>query len=153
MFLFLGGGLQIGENSVICSFVRFEFDSMIVVGRGVEINTGALVSANGNAVLTIEDGCRIAHGVSLKCSTHEVDLDLSHGSIAGESVFRDIRIGSGSWICAGAIIIPGVKIGRFNVIAAGAVVTRDSPDRVLLAGVPAKVKKEYNISTERKVMP
>lgn len=57
--------------------------------------------------------------------------------------FRDIKISEGCWICAGAIIIPGVTVGRRNVVGAGAVVAKSSPDGVLLAGVPAVVKKCY----------
>lgn len=41
-----------------------------------------------------------------------------------------------------AIILPGVTIGRESVVAAGAVVTKSVPDHVLVAGVPAKVKKK-----------
>jgi maltose O-acetyltransferase len=45
-----------------------------------------------------------------------------------------IRIGSGSWIGARAVIMPGVTIGRGSVIGAGTVVSSDVPDNLLLAG-------------------
>ncbi len=54
---------------------------------------------------------------------------------------RDIIIGEGCNIASGAIIIGNVRIGNYAVVAAGAVVTSDVPDRVLVGGVPAKVLK------------
>lgn len=57
--------------------------------------------------------------------------------------YNDIVIGEGTWMCAGCIVIPGVKVGRKNVLAAGAVVTKSTEDGVLMAGVPAVVKKRY----------
>lgn len=40
--------------------------------------------------------------------------------------------------CAGAIILPGVTVGENAIVAAGAVVTKDVPDNVIVAGAPAK---------------
>jgi len=42
------------------------------------------------------------------------------------------------WIGAGAIILPGVKIGQYSIVGAGAVVTKDVPPRTIVAGVPAR---------------
>jgi acetyltransferase-like isoleucine patch superfamily enzyme len=54
-----------------------------------------------------------------------------------------VSIGSGSWLGAGAIVLPGARIGRNVVVAAGSVVRGKIPDRVVVAGVPAKVVREY----------
>ena len=48
------------------------------------------------------------------------------------------------WIGANVTILPGVTIGDYVVVAAGAVVTKDVPSGVLVAGVPAIVKKRFN---------
>ena len=99
------------------------------------------MAANNGSCITIEDDVHIAHQCSIKGSTHEIDV-LGHSkSIAGESKFLDIRIGAGSWLCAGCIVLPGVNIGKRNVLAAGSVVLKDTPDSVCMAGVPAKIKK------------
>ena len=50
-----------------------------------------------------------------------------------------VTIGAGSYLGAGAIILPGVTVGKFAVVGAGAVVTRDVPERAVVAGVPAHV--------------
>lgn len=49
-----------------------------------------------------------------------------------------IAIGDGAWIGAGAIILPGVSIGRYAVVGAGSVVTRDVPDYTVAAGNPCR---------------
>jgi acetyltransferase-like isoleucine patch superfamily enzyme len=54
-----------------------------------------------------------------------------------------VRIGSGSWLGAGAIVLPGASIGRNVVVAAGSVVRGAVPDRCVVAGVPARVVREY----------
>ncbi|HKB30589.1 MAG TPA: acyltransferase [Streptosporangiaceae bacterium] len=54
-----------------------------------------------------------------------------------------VSIGSGAWLGAGAIILPGAMIGRNVVVAAGSVVRGTVPDRCVVAGVPARVVREY----------
>ena len=56
-----------------------------------------------------------------------------------------VHIKRGAWICAGAIILPGVTIGECSVIAAGAVVTKDVPPYTMVAGVPAKEVRKLEI--------
>jgi carbonic anhydrase/acetyltransferase-like protein (isoleucine patch superfamily) len=61
-------------------------------------------------------------------------------------VNRPVSIGQGSWLGAGAIILPGARIGRNVVVAAGAVVRGDVPDRCVVAGVPARIVREHTES-------
>lgn len=68
------------------------------------------------------------------------DPDLPIGPQVGEH--RPVRIGDGSWIGHGAVVLPGVTIGRHAVVAAGAVVVSDVPDHCVAGGVPAKVIKK-----------
>jgi acetyltransferase-like isoleucine patch superfamily enzyme len=56
---------------------------------------------------------------------------------------RDIEIGRGCFISSGAIIIGPVKIGDHAIVAAGAVVTKDVPERTMVAGVPARVIRTF----------
>jgi acetyltransferase-like isoleucine patch superfamily enzyme len=54
-----------------------------------------------------------------------------------------VSIGSGSWLGAGAVVLPGARIGRNVVVAASSVVRGTVPDRCVVAGVPARVVREY----------
>jgi carbonic anhydrase/acetyltransferase-like protein (isoleucine patch superfamily) len=54
-----------------------------------------------------------------------------------------VSIGSGSWLGAGVIVLPGAVIGRNVVVAAGSVVRGEVPDCCVIAGVPARVVREY----------
>jgi acetyltransferase-like isoleucine patch superfamily enzyme len=54
-----------------------------------------------------------------------------------------VRIGAGTWLGTGAVILPGANIGRNVVVAAGAVVRGAVPDYAVVGGVPAKVIREY----------
>jgi acetyltransferase-like isoleucine patch superfamily enzyme len=58
-------------------------------------------------------------------------------------VNRPVTIGPGSWLGAGAIVLPGARIGRNVVIAAGSVVRGDVPDRCVVAGVPARIVRRH----------
>ncbi len=55
-----------------------------------------------------------------------------------------VEIGAGSWLGAGAIILPGTRLGRNTVVGAGAVVRGEFPDHAVLAGVPAKLIRRYD---------
>jgi serine acetyltransferase len=54
-----------------------------------------------------------------------------------------VSIGPGSWLGAGAIVLPGASIGRNVVVAAGSVVRGEVPDLCVVAGVPARVVRQH----------
>jgi acetyltransferase-like isoleucine patch superfamily enzyme len=54
-----------------------------------------------------------------------------------------VRIGSGSWLGANVVVLPGAQIGEHVVVAAGAVVRGVVPDRCVVAGVPAKIVRRW----------
>lgn len=54
-----------------------------------------------------------------------------------------VRIGPGTWLGAGSIVLPGTRLGSNVVVAAGSVVRGDVPDRCVVAGVPARIVRRY----------
>jgi acetyltransferase-like isoleucine patch superfamily enzyme len=54
-----------------------------------------------------------------------------------------VRIGSGSWLGANVVVLPGAQIGEHVVVAAGAVVRGVIPDRCVVAGVPARIVRRW----------
>jgi serine acetyltransferase len=69
------------------------------------------------------------------------DLDVPIGRQF--PVNRPVSIGAGSWLGAGAIVLPGTRIGRNAVIAGGSVVRGEIPDHCVAAGVPARIVRQH----------
>ena len=79
-------------------------------------------------------------------NTHGVE-DLSRPIMEQPGRQRTIRIGAGSWIGSAAVIL--ADVGCDSVVGAGAVVTQTIPDRVLAAGVPARVLRSREALTRQ----
>jgi len=86
--------------------------------------------------ITIGKGCVIARHVLI------IDSDAHHLLDSTRPMTEEIKIGNNVWIGYRAMILKGVTIGDGSVIAAGAIVTKDVPEKCLVAGVPAKVIRE-----------
>ncbi len=90
---------------------------------------------------TLEIGDRVGIG-----SGSIIILESSPGNSRLQKIFpsdkRGIKIGADVWIGAGVIILPGVTIGEYAVIASGSVVNKDVESYTLVGGVPAKKIKD-----------
>lgn len=78
------------------------------------------------------------HNVSILTGTHDLGLDGLERQRRVPRAGRDIVIGREVWVASGAMVLGPCRIGDRAVVAAGAVVTRDVPDGVVVAGVPAR---------------
>ena len=94
------------------------------IGENVRL-FGAIDAVNPGLV-SIGDHCVIGQASALLC----------HGPVKGA---RGVTIEDEVWIGYGAIVLPGVTVGRRSIVGAGAVVTRDVPPRSVVAGNPARV--------------
>jgi maltose O-acetyltransferase len=109
----------------------------LTLGAGVYINQGASIVASDS--ITIGDRVRIGDYAAIHDSDyHPLAADLPV-RVAPIVIEDDV------WIGRSALVMPGVRIGRGSVVAAGAVVTRSVPARRLAAGVPARVIRELDI--------
>ena len=111
-----------------------DFGKNITIGKDVFINSGCHFQDQGG--ITIGDGALIGHNVVLATINH--DLAPSENR---KNHYAPIKIGSHVWIGSNATVLPGVTVGDWAVIAAGAVVTQDVPALTVVGGVPAKVLK------------
>ena len=92
---------------------------------------------NGN--VTIGDNVLIGPHCSILAGNHKFDPQTGWFSARTEKDGDDsVVIGEGTWIASGVTVTPGVKIGRANLICAGAVLTKSTEDYAIMAGVPAK---------------
>jgi virginiamycin A acetyltransferase len=87
----------------------------------------------------IERDVLLAAGVHVPSGPHTHGTDLSTPIHDQPGSLRVVRIGAGSWIGSNAVVL--ADVGCQTIVGAGAVVTRPLPDRVIAAGVPARVVK------------
>ena len=123
-------GIKIGKGSVVHMWANFFEPSGIKIGEDTII--GDHVFLDGRAALTIGNHVDIAASVMVYNSEHDLEKD--------DFLARTEPVEIGDYVFIGprAIILPGVKIGKGAVVAAGAVVTKDVPDFAIVGGVPAK---------------
>lgn len=139
-FAFKLSGLQIGEGSVIHMGVRFFSPRGIKIGEDAKVGYSSFL--DGRASLIIGSHVDIASEVMIYNSEHDLD---SPDFKAREN---PVEIEDYVFIGPRAIILPGVKIGKGAIVAAGAVVTRDVEAFSIVGGVPAKeigVRKNKNL--------
>ncbi len=108
----------------------------VSIGEGVEIEYDVLLDPVEPGSITIEDQVRIGPHVTIFAHTNPT---LPLYEYMGPRTVSEVRIKEGAQIGAGAIILPGVTIGRRCIIEAGAVVTKDIPDFATASGVPAQL--------------
>lgn len=112
---------------------------------GFNIHAGERVFMNFNCVILdvapvrIGDRVLIGPAVQIYAATHPVEAGVRR---EGLELGRPVTIGDDVWIGGGAIILPGVRVGSGSIIGAGAVVTKDVPESVAVAGNPARVIRE-----------
>jgi acetyltransferase-like isoleucine patch superfamily enzyme len=91
--------------------------------------------------VTIGNHVNLAQGITVTALNHNFEDTSKRIDEQGVST-KPVVIGDDVWIGANAVILPGVTIGHHAVVAAGAVVTSDVPDHVVVGGVPAKIIKQ-----------
>lgn len=113
-------------------------DIICFAGSNLELGSGF---CNSNLLLRCTENIWIGEDVAISHNVTIMDSD-AHEIVGNKHVkTQPIRIGNHVWIGSGAKILKGVTVGNGAVIAAGAVVTRNIPDRCMAAGVPARVIK------------
>jgi putative colanic acid biosynthesis acetyltransferase WcaF len=125
-------GARIGQGVVVRENVNVSFPWRLTIGDHVWI--GEDVGILSLAQVTIESNVCISQRAYLCTGSHDfraADFTL---------VTSPITIRSGSWIAAGAIVLPGVEIGPGSLVTAGSVVNRNVPPNTTVRGNPATVK-------------
>lgn len=120
---------DMGEKSFVQPPIYTNLASHIHIGKNVGIMPYFRCMAAGK--VTIEDRVQIAMNVSVITNNHDpYDRDVL--------LIEDVTLREGAWIGSGAIILPGVTVGRYAIVGAGSVVTHDVSDYTVVAGNPAR---------------
>lgn len=134
--VFLGEGVYVGHRAILKGYYKNE----LRVGRGTWVGQGAFLHAAGG--IEIGEDVGIGPNVMILTSNHalsEVADETDATPILHRPLeFAKVRLESGCDIGVGAIILPGITIGKLAQVGAGAVVTKDVPPRAIVAGNPAR---------------
>lgn len=153
---YVDDGVKIGDNTKVWHFCHIQSGAVIgekcSLGQNVNISNNVII---GNEVkiqnnVSVYEGVEIEDGVFLGPScVFTNDLTPRARYPKGHENYKKTCIKEGASIGANATIICGHIVGKYAMVAAGAVVTKDVPDYALAAGVPArivgKVDKKGNI--------
>ena len=118
------------------------FEPPIHVAYGVHTHVGTRVYANAGLMLiddspiTIGNGVMFGPHVTITTAGHPVHPEVRPH---GEQFSAPVIIEDDVWVGGNVTILPGIRIGRGSVIAAGAVVTANVPPMVVAGGIPARV--------------
>ncbi|MGF1526807.1 MAG: acyltransferase [Candidatus Competibacterales bacterium] len=106
------------------------------LGQRVIVNVNSYLSGEGG--LVVEDEVLIGAQVNILSAGHA--MDDNHPSIwRNPLTYGAVHIKQGSWIAAGATVLPGITLGCGVVVGAGSIVTRSVPDFAVVAGNPARL--------------
>lgn len=150
-YIKIGRGFTSGKNCRIEAYPSSNIKSpVLVIGNNVQINDNVHITASQSVI--IGNNVLIASKVYIS--------DVSHGSYKGADnsspdippadrklVSNPVVIEDNVWMGDGVCILPGVTIGYGSVIGANAVVNKNIPPKSIAAGLPARVVKRYNQTT------
>ncbi|MCI5784433.1 MAG: sugar O-acetyltransferase [Bacteroidales bacterium] len=138
---------SMGDNVHVDIDFHCEYGINIHCGNDVIINMNCTFVDNNR--IDIGNNVLIASDVKIYTATHTTDVvgrtnSQENKKISGcfcRTFSRPVRIEDNVWIGGGAILLPGVVIGRNSVIGAGSVVTRSIPENCVAVGNPCRVIK------------
>ncbi|MBM9459125.1 acyltransferase [Nocardioides sp. zg-536] len=144
--VFGAGAIHIGEDTLIGRYatlsVGYGPTQAVLPPRALVIGDrcvlGARLCVTAHESITIADDVWFGQDVFVSDASH--GYSDPHTPIGRQfGIHQPVRIGSGSWIGHGAMILPGTTIGRNVVVAAGSVVRGEVEDHAVVGGVPARV--------------
>jgi UDP-2-acetamido-3-amino-2,3-dideoxy-glucuronate N-acetyltransferase len=119
-------GARVGERCVL--------GHAVFVGPRVSIGDGCRVQNH----VSVFEGVTLESGVFVGPSAVFTNVKNPRAHVSRKHEFARTRVRQGATIGANATVLPGLVVGRYAFIGAGAVVSRDVPDFALVVGAPAR---------------
>jgi acetyltransferase-like isoleucine patch superfamily enzyme len=135
-------GAKVGKGCEICSSAKFLGGYNLIIGDNCYIGFEALIFGHSASTIELEDHVKVGSRCIIVTGTHDFD---PNGSCIEKDpgTYHNVKICKGSAISTGSIILPGKTVGTMSHVAAGSVVTHDVPSYHRVAGVPARVIKNF----------
>jgi acetyltransferase-like isoleucine patch superfamily enzyme len=127
-----------GYKTNLSSIKTGAVEGTITIGDYVLIMNGVRISSASS--ITIGDGCMLGN----HCYITDADWHDIHDRTSTPGGTAPIVLDRGAWIGDSAIVCKGVRVGENSIVGAGAVVTKDVPPNVIVAGNPARVVKKLD---------
>jgi maltose O-acetyltransferase len=127
----------VGEDAHVEPPFRCDYGDGIALGDGCFLNYGCVVL--DSAPVSVGDRCLLGPGVHVYTASHPLD---AAERATGVETGAPVVVGDDVWLGGRAVVTPGTAVGDRAVVAAGAVVVDDVPPDVLVAGNPARVRRE-----------
>ena len=145
-------GIQLGKNTIVMhGAVLHVYNFRNIPNAGIFIGEDCLIGEY--SVIRGQGGVKIGNRVYTSPFTQIIAVnhvfnDPDRPFIEQGITAQGIDIEDDVWLGSGAVITDGVRVGKGAVVAAGAVVTKDVPAHTIVAGVPARVIKDIDESSE-----
>lgn len=139
------GRVEYGKHVFVAEHAWFSLpnpNACVSIGNHTQL--GRFFSVSCVSRIEIGDGCLIAERVFITDTGHKFEDVTTPILISGLMDGRPVIIEDDVWIGIGAVILPGVSIGRHAVIGANSVVTHDVPAYSVVGGNPARLIKQYD---------
>ncbi len=133
----IGKGVLIMDNPIIIG--DGDIYQKLTIGNNAFINAGCFLDLAGP--ITICDRVSFGPEVMLITGAHEIGYPSRR---AGKMNPKPIVIGSGAWLGARCVVLPGITIGEGAIVGAGAVVTKDVLPNTIVGGIPAVSIRHIN---------
>ena len=144
-YLSIGDETLIGPN--VCLTAGISGDQTMLSSPVVSIGRKCIIGRGSHII----GHWRIELGDEIQTGPYVYITDQNHSYLDPDQPVgwqtpseAAVSIGSGSWLGANAVILPGTVLGKNTVVAAGAVVRGTFPDHVVIGGVPAKVLRHLD---------
>lgn len=139
-------GAKVGDNvRLFTPKILGNFD--LELGDNVWVGHEAMLLGPAGSKITVQTNARIATRALVCTGSHE--YSIKYDNIAGPGKSEDIVICRGAMVGTAVIILPGKTVGEKADVTAGAVVTHDVPPMVRVAGVPARVIKDFREQNDK----
>lgn len=134
---------RIEPGAIIRDQVTIEDNAVVMMGA--VINIGAEIGSG-----TMIDMGAVLGGRAIVGKNSHIGAGSVLAGVIEPASAEPVRIGDNVLVGANAVVIEGVQVGNGSVIAAGAIVTKDVPENVVVAGVPARIIKTIDAKTQQK---